>query len=76
MLWILVTFNTCQRDIKCWMSERVGSIKFCFVIDEQKKKIDSYVIIPVGQVLDFFSMSNSAHLARNSSNRVSNNRLE
>ena len=58
------------------MSERVGSIKFCFVIDEQKKKIDSYVIILVGQVLDFFSMSNSAHLARNSSNRVSSNKLE
>ena len=54
MLWILVTFDTCQRDIKCWMSERVGSIKFCFVIDEQKKKIDSYVIILVGQVLEFF----------------------
>ena len=59
------------------MSERVGSIKFCFVIDEQKKReIDSYVIIPVGQVLDFFSMSNSAHLARNSSNRVSSNKLK
>ena len=34
----LVTFNTCQIGIKCWMSEKDGSIKLCFVIDEQKKR--------------------------------------
>ena len=48
-----------------------------FVIDEQKKNEDRFLRNnPSWPSSRFFSMSNNAHLARNSSNRVSNNKLE
>ena len=58
------------------MSERVGSIKFCFVIDEQKKSDRFLRNNPSWPSSRFFSMSNSAHLAHHSSNRVVNNKLK